>query len=250
MTYCAGILVEQGLVMIADTRTNAGLDNISVFRKLTTCVVPGERVLALASAGSLSVSQSVVSLLHEGLENPDTGEVETLKNASTLFRAAQLVGRAIRHVRAVDGKGLEEANLPFDVSFLFGGQIKNGPMRLYMVYAAGNFIECGQDAPFLQIGEHKYGKPILDRAVSYKTDLYDALKIALISMDSTMRSNLGVGLPIDVALIRRDHHDIDVSHRIEAGDTYFGDLSERWSSALSAAHKAIPRPPYGNRRTR
>jgi putative proteasome-type protease len=248
MTYCAGILVEQGLVVIADTRTNAGLDNISVYRKLTTCVVPGERVLTLASAGSLSVSQSVVSLLHEGLENPDTGEVETIKNASTMFRAAQLVGRAIRHVRALDGKGLEEASLPFDVSFLFGGQIKDGPMRLYMVYAAGNFIECGQDAPFLQIGEHKYGKPILDRAVSYRTELYDALKIGLISMDSTMRSNLGVGLPIDVAVVRRGVLDLDVSHRIEAGDPYFRDLSERWSSALSAAHIAIPRPPYGGDR--
>ena len=149
------------------------------------------------------MSQSVVSLLNEGVEDSATGEVETIEKTPTLFRAAQLVGRAIRHVRAIDGKGLEEAALTFDVSFLFGGQIKGGPMRLFMVYSAGNFIECGQDAPFLQIGEHKY-KPILDRAVSYRTDLYDALKIGLISMDSTMRSNLGVGLPIDIAVFRRD----------------------------------------------
>jgi putative proteasome-type protease len=160
MTYCTGILVEQGLVMIGDTRTNAGLDNVSTFRKLNTFTVPGERVLMLATAGNLSVSQSVYSLLTEGLENPSLGEVETLQKAPTLFRAAQLIGRAIRHVRAIDGKGLEDAKLPFDVSFLFGGQIKGGPMRLFMIYAAGNFIECGQDAPFLQIGEHKYGKPI------------------------------------------------------------------------------------------
>jgi putative proteasome-type protease len=245
MTYCTGILVDQGLVMIADTRTNAGLDNVSTFRKLHTTVVPGERVLALATAGNLSVSQSVCSLLHEGLENPATGEIETLEKSPTMFRAAQLVGRAIRHVRATDGKGLEEARLPFDVSFLFGGQIRGGPMRLYMVYAAGNFIECGQDAPFLQIGEHKYGKPILDRAVTYRTELYDALKIGLISMDSTMRSNLGVGLPIDIAVIRRDALDPEVSHRIEAGEPYFHDLRERWSAALRAAHIAIPRPPYG-----
>lgn len=162
-----------------------------------------------------------------------------------MFRAAQLVGRAVRHVRATDGKGLEEARLPFDVSFLFGGQIKGGPMRLYMIYAAGNFIECGQDAPFLQIGEHKYGKPILDRAVTFRTELYDALKIGLISMDSTMRSNLGVGLPIDIAVARRDAFDLEVSHRIEAGEPYFHDLRERWSAALRAAHIAIPRPPYG-----
>ncbi len=244
MTYCAGILVDQGLVMIADTRTNAGLDNISVYRKLNTFVVPGERVLALASAGSLALSQSVVSLLHEGLENPDTGEVETLEKSPTLFRAAQLIGRSIRHVRAIDGKGLEEASLTFDVSFLFGGQIQGGPMRLYMIYAAGNFIECGQDAPFLQIGEHKYGKPILDRAVTFKTDLYDALKISLISMDSTMRSNLGVGLPIDIAVVRRGSLQLEVVHRIEAGEPYFHDLRERWSAALRAAHMAIPRPPY------
>jgi putative proteasome-type protease len=249
MTYCTGILVDQGLVMIADTRTNAGLDNVSTFRKLHTTIVPGERVLALATAGNLSVSQSVCRLLHEGLENPATGEVETLEKAPTMFRAAQLVGRAIRYVRATDGKGLEEARLPFDVSFLFGGQIRGGPMRLYMVYAAGNFIECGQDAPFLQIGEHKYGKPILDRAVTYRTELYDALKIGLISMDSTMRSNLGVGLPIDIAVIRRDALDPEVSHRIEAGEPYFHDLRERWSAALRAAHIAIPRPPYGPRPT-
>ncbi len=248
MTYCAGILVDQGLVMIADTRTNAGLDNISIYRKLNTFVVPGERVLMLASAGSLSVSQTVVSLLQEGLENPETGEVETLEKAPTLFRAAQLVGRVIRHVRSTDGKGLEQAAVAFDVSFLFGGQIKGGPMRLYMIYAAGNFIECGQDAPFLQIGEHKYGKPILDRAVGYKSDLYDALKIGLISMDSTMRSNLGVGLPIDIAVVRRDALAPEVVHRIEAGEPYFHDLRERWSAALRAAHMAIPRPPYGSTR--
>jgi putative proteasome-type protease len=247
MTYCAGILVEQGLVMIADTRTNAGLDNISVFRKLNVIVTPGEKVLALASAGNLSISQSVVSLLQEGIENTETGEIETLERAPTLFRGAQLVGRAIRHVRSTVGKGLEEASLPFDVSFLFGGQIRGGPMRLYMVYAAGNFIECGQDAPFLQIGEHKYGKPILDRAVSYGTDLYDALKIGLISMDSTMRSNLGVGLPIDIAVIRRDVLNPEVIHRIQAGEPYFHDLRERWSAALRAAHIAIPRPPYAPR---
>jgi putative proteasome-type protease len=245
MTYCAGLLVDQGLVMMGDTRTNAGLDNVSTFRKLHSLVVPGERVLILATAGNLSVSQSVYSLLAEGLENPASGEVETLVQAPTLFRGAQLIGRAIRHVRSIDGKGLEDAKLPFDVSFLLGGQIKGDPMRLFMVYAAGNFIECGQDAPFLQIGEHKYGKPILDRAVTYKTDLYDALKIGLISMDSTMRSNLGVGLPIDIAVVRRDALAPEVNHRIEAGEPYFHDLRERWSAALRAAHIAIPRPPYG-----
>ena len=245
MTYCVGVLVQGGLVMIADTRTNAGLDNISTFRKLHLFTQPGERVLAIASAGNLSVSQAVVSMLQEGTENPDTKELETILEAPTMFRAAQLIGRAIRRVRAIDGPGLEEVDLRFEVSFLFGGQIKGGPMRLYMVYSAGNFIECSQDAPFLQIGEHKYGKPILDRAVSDGTDLYDALKIALVSMDSTMRSNLSVGLPIDIAVIPRDGLQTDLVHRIEAGEPYFHDLRERWSTALRAAHMAIPPPPYG-----
>jgi putative proteasome-type protease len=245
MTYCAGVLVEDGLVMIADTRTNAGLDDISTFRKLHLFVREGDRALALASAGNLSVSQTVVSLLREGLANPDTGELETIMAMPTMFRAAQLVGRAIRHVRAVDGPGLEDADIRFEVSFLFGGQIAGGEMRFYMIYSAGNFIECSRDAPFLQIGEHKYGKPILDRAVSHGTDLYDSLKIALISMDSTMRSNLSVGLPIDIVVIRRDAIKTDLVHRIEAGEPYFHDLRERWSTALRAAHMAIPSPPYG-----
>lgn len=245
MTYCVGILVEQGLVMIADTRTSAGVDNISNYRKLLTTVRPGERVLALASAGNLSISQSVVSLLREGLKNPDTEELETIEAAPTMFRGAQLIGRAIREVYAIDGAALEEAKMSFNVSFLFGGQIKGGPMQLYLIYPEGNFIRCSPDTPFLQIGEHKYGKPILDRAISYQTDLYDALKIGLISMDSTMRSNLAVGLPIDLVVIRHDALDAELIHRIDAGEPYFHDLRERWSAALRAAHKAIPRPPYG-----
>ena len=245
MTYCVGVLVQSGLVLIADTRTNAGLDDISIYRKLHLFTAPGERALALATAGNLSVSQAVVSLLQEGTENPDTGELETIMGAPTMFRAAQLIGRAIRRVRSIDGPALKEAELRFDVSFLFGGQIGGGPMRFYMVYSAGNFIECSQDAPFLQVGEHKYGKPILDRAVSHGTDLYDALKIALISMDSTMRSNLSVGLPIDIAVIRRDALATELVHRIEVGEPYFHDLRERWSTALRAAHMAIPTPPYG-----
>jgi putative proteasome-type protease len=244
MTYCAGILVRDGLVMIADTRTNAGLDNISTFRKLHLFERKGERAIALAPAGNLSISQSVVSFLHEGVENPDTGEVETLFDSPTMFRAAQLVGRAVHKVRTVDGRSLDEAGVKFDVSILIGGQIRGGAPRLFMLYAAGNFIECGVETPYLQIGEHKYGKPILDRAVTFNTNLSDALKLGLISMDSTMRSNLGVGLPIDIVTLRRDAMEPDLVHRIEAGEPYFHDLRERWSAALRAAHIAIPQPPY------
>jgi len=247
MTYCVGILVRDGLVMIADTRTNAGLDNIATFRKLHVFEKPGETVLALATAGNLAVSQSVVSLLTEGLVDEETGETETLLDQPTLFRAAQFVGRAIREVYEVDGSMLRETGASFEVSMLLAGQIAGGPPRLFMLYKAGNFIEATPDTPYLQVGEHKYGKPILDRAVKFDTDLYDALKLGLISMDSTMRSNLGVGLPIDLVVYRRGAFEPEVSARIDAGEPYFHDLRERWSAALRAAHLAIPRPPYGPR---
>jgi putative proteasome-type protease len=244
MTYCCGILVREGLVMIADTRTNAGLDNISTFRKLHTFVEPGERVMAIASSGNLSLSQSVLSLLTEGIENATTGEIETLLNAPTMFQAASRIGKAVRRIHDIEAAALEAAEVKFDVSFLFGGQIAGDKLRLYMIYSAGNFIECTVDTPYLQIGEHKYGKPILDRAAKFGVDIYDALKIGLLSMDSTMRSNLGVGLPIDCLVVRRDALDAELIYRIEPGEPYFHDLSERWSAALRAAHMGIPRPPY------
>jgi len=244
MTYCCGILVRQGLVMIADTRTNAGLDNVSTFRKLHVFREPGQRIMAIASSGNLSISQAVVSLLKEGIENKATGEIETLMNAPTMFQAAQRIGDAVRRIHDIEAPALQASDIKFDVSFLFGGQIKGDKLRLYMIYPAGNFIECTTDTPYLQIGEHKYGKPILDRAVRYGIDIYDSLKIALISMDSTLRSNLSVGMPIDVVVVRSDACDAELVYRIEPGDGYFHDLSERWSAALRAAHMAIPRPPY------
>jgi putative proteasome-type protease len=244
MTYCCGILVRDGLVMIADTRTNAGLDNVSTFRKLHVYTNPGERILALASSGNLSLGQSVRSTLIEGVENPESGELETLMNAPTMFQAAQRIGRVVRSVQNAEGKALEAAAIDHEVAFLLGGQIRGGRLKLFMIYSAGNFIECTTDTPYLQIGEHKYGKPVLDRAISFDTDLYDALKIGLISMDSTMRSNLGVGLPIDILVTHRDSYAGEVNYRIEPGEPYFQDLRERWSAALRAAHIAIPRPPY------
>ena len=245
MTYCCGILVRDGMVMIADTRTNAGLDNISTFRKLHVMREPGQRVMALSSSGNLSISQSVVSTVTEGIENPETRELETLLNAPTMFQAAQRMGQAIRQVHKLEGDALEAADVKFDVSFLFAGQIKGEKLRLFMIYGAGNFIECSVDSPYLQIGEHKYGKPVLDRAISYGVDLYDALKIGLISMDSTMCSNLGVGMPIDLLVVRRDTCEAELNYRIEPGEPYFHDLRERWSAALRQAHMNIPRPPYG-----
>jgi putative proteasome-type protease len=247
MTYCVGMLLKDGLVMLSDTRTNAGVDNIATYRKLHVLEKPGERVIAIASSGNLSIAQAVLSLINEGLAGPQDAEPETLATVPSMFKAAQLVGRAVREIHRVQGESLEEHNMRFEISMLLGGQIKGGRLRLFMLYPAGNFIEASPDTPFLQIGEHKYGKPVLDRAVRYDTDLYEALKVGLVSMDSTMRSNLAVGLPLDTLVLRRDAHAAELHHRIEADDPYFEDLRTRWSNALRAAHQAIPRPPYQKR---
>ena len=245
MTYCCAILVREGLVMIADTRTNAGIDNVSTYRKLHQFSETGRYQMMIASAGNLSATQSILHLLQEGFENPETKAIERLIDCPSMFEAAQMIGRAVRRIHDLEGASYEQNQVNFDVSFLFGGQIGDDEMRLFLIYSAGNFIECGHDAPFFQIGEYKYGKPVLDRAVSFETQIEDALKIALISMDSTMRSNIGVSLPIDIALCRRDSLRLDVDYRIDHSDAYFHDLRDRWSTALRAAHNAIPRPPYG-----
>jgi putative proteasome-type protease len=249
MTYCCGILVREGLVIFADTRTNAGVDNIATFRKLHVFTDPGKRIMAIASAGNLSISQSVVSILTEGYDNPETGERETLMNSPSMFQAAQRVGEVIRTLLSTEGKALEASDVTFDVSFLLGGQIAGERMRLFMIYSAGNFIECTTDTPYLQIGEHKYGKPILDRTAKFDTDLYDGVKLALVSMDSTLRSNLSVGLPIDLMVYRRDALEIELRRRITESDDYFKMLRERWSAALREAYRTIPRPDWPAEKT-
>lgn len=245
MTYCVGILVEEGLVMIADTRTNAGLDNVATFRKLHEFERPGDRVIALGTAGNLAASQAVLSLVVDGLKDPETDSLQSIWTVTGMFDAAQFVGRAVREVYRVDGAALERQAGGFDVTILLGGQVGEGQLRLFMVYSAGNFIEATPDTPYLQAGEHKYGKPILDRAIRADTELYDALKLGLISMDSTMRSNLSVGMPLDLLVCRRGALQSELSYRVDETDTYFRDLRHRWSEALSAAHRAIPLPPYG-----
>lgn len=245
MTYCCGILVRDGLVMIADTRTNAGLDNISTFRKLHVFEQPGQQVMMLAAAGSLSVTQTVISYLNEGVTNSRTGKTTTLLETNSMLEAASLVGTAIRNVMSDFDDEPEMTQVSMQVTFLFGGQVADRQLRLFMIYSEGNFIEATEDTPYFQIGEHKYGKPVLDRAVSFETDPMDALKLGLVSMDSTLRSNLSVGLPLDIGLLRRDALQLEINERIGEDDQYFSDLRESWSDALRAAHLKIPRPPYG-----
>jgi putative proteasome-type protease len=242
MTYCVGLYLKDGMVLLSDTRTNAGVDNISIFSKMHIYQIPGERFMAVMTSGNLAISQAVVNMLHEGI---NTGErVETLYTAPSMFRAAQLVGDAVRRVYNVDGPTLEAQNVKFEVSVILGGQIKGRGMRLFQIYSAGNFIEATPDTPFLQIGETKYGKPILDRALQYDTDPRDGVKLVLVSMDSTLRSNLTVGMPIDLLVYRRDEMKAEVKRRIGEEDPYFKMIRENWSIALRDAYRAIPRPDW------
>lgn len=233
--------------MIADTRTNAGVDNISSYRKLHIYKTPGERILAVATAGNLSVTQTALAMVAEGVKLPDANAPETLETAPTLFRAAQILGHALATVRATINTPPSPAAdaLNVNASMLLGGQIGDGKMGLYLIYGQGNFIECGPDTPFLQIGELKYGKPILDRALHNSTPLSEAVKIGLISFSSTMRSNLAVGLPIDLVTARHGQSGAEVVQRIEPNDGYFAELSRRWSEVINEACRAVPRVPFG-----
>ena len=242
MTYCCGILVRDGLVMFADTRTNAGVDNISVFSKMQVEEVPGERVLVMLSAGNLAVTQAVWNRLQEGVQLD--GSRHTLRTVPNMFRAAQLIGQAVRDVFAADGEALAAQDVRFDISLMLGGQIAGEAPRLFLIYRAGNFIEATADTPFLQIGEHKYGKPILDRAVTYETPAVDGVKLVLISMDSTLRSNLTVGMPVDLLVYRTDSFAVTLKKRLTEEDAYFRIIREGWSMALRQAYLEMPRPDW------
>ncbi len=243
MTYCVGMLVDEGLAMIADTRTNAGVDNISSYKKLHVTRVPGDRVIAVATAGNLSVTQTALAMAGEGITLPGAAGPETLATVPSLFRAAQIVGHALKQVRMELAPSMEAENFKANASVLLGGQIRGGKLGLYLIYGQGNFIECGPDTPYLQIGELKYGKPILDRALRTDTPIADAVKLGLISFDSTIRSNVAVGPPFDLIVLRRDRLDGE-ERRIEAEDPYFRELGQRWAEALAQAQQTMPQPPW------
>ncbi|HEY9143690.1 MAG TPA: peptidase [Arenimonas sp.] len=244
MTYCVGLLLDEGLVMLGDTRTNAGFDNISCFSKLQKFHVPGERLMATLTAGNLAISQAVLNLIQDGIPDPETGQVETIYTVPTMFRAAALVSEAVRRVYRTHGEAMKQQDVGFDVSIMLGGQIAGRTLRLFHIYAAGNFIEATADTPYLQIGEHKYGKPMLDRAVTRETSLEEGVKLALISMDSTLRSNLSVGMPLDLLVYRNDSIDGVVEQRLDEDDDYFNTIRQQWAKALSEAHRQIPPPDW------
>ena len=241
MTYCVGMLLADGLVLAADTRTAAGVDHVASFRKLSVFTQPDERVIALMSAGNLATSQSVVSVVSERLGSRK-GE-DSLFETSSMFNAARIVGSVLREVMRNDAETVRASGADPGTSFLVAGQVADRPPRLFQVYEAGNFIEATPETPFLQIGETKYGKPILDRVVSHDMTLGDAAKAALISFDSTMRSNVSVGLPIDLMIYRRDALDGGTRVEVSAEDAYFGGMRRAFGDGITALFDSIEAPP-------
>jgi putative proteasome-type protease len=241
MTYCVGLLVDTGLVMLADSRTNAGVDQINTFRKMATFQTPNERVLVLMSSGNLAITQAVVNLLHE---RPAPGEPTLLFQAANMFSAARVVGDALRAIHQRDGESLNEHGHEFNGTFILGGQIRGEEPRLFHIYSAGNFIESSPDTPYFQIGESKYGKPIIDRVISRSSSLAQAAKCALVSMDSTLRSNLTVGAPLDLAVMRRDEFKLATHMSIDLDNAYFTMLRELWGLALKEVFSQLPNPDW------
>jgi len=234
MTYCVAIKLDQGLVFLFDTRTNAGMDNIAKFKKMFTWEVPGERCITMMTAGNLAITQAVISMLQENIDHPENG-FETILSAPSMFRIAEIVGDAMRIVQGRYGPGLRQSGESTMSSIIVGGQRAGGAHRLFHVYTAGNFIEATQETPYFQIGEHKYGKPILDRVLTTDTALDVSVTAALLSMDSTLRSNLSVGMPLDLSVIETDSFTFSQNRRIEEFDPDFQRLSTGWSAALRKA---------------
>ncbi len=243
MTYCVGILLDQGMVFASDSRTNAGLDNIAKFCKMTVFERPGDRVIVLLSSGNLGGTQAVISLLKQRGESE--GVAPTLWTVKTLFDAASLVADAMRDIDRRDGPYLIESG-GFNASFILGGQLHGEPMRLFRVYCEGNFIEADLNTtPYFQTGEAKYGKPIIDRVITPNTRLADAAKCVLVSFDSTMRSNLSVGMPIDLLCYQRDRLKVQMRRRFDEGDAYFTALGGQWSAGVRDVFSRLPEPELG-----
>lgn len=238
MTYCVGMRLNSGLVFLSDSRTNAGVDHIGSFRKMTLFENPGDRIMVLLTAGNLSISQSVRQTISEYL----TADGTSIWTASSMYEAAQIVGESIRSVHKRDAESLEQFGIDFNVSLIFGGQIRGERCRLFQMYSAGNFIESHDENPYFQIGESKYGKPIIDRVITPNTPLDEAAKCALISMDSTLRSNISVGFPLDLLLYDEDALTISRFVTIDEKNQYFQMLRNSWGKELRSVFEGIADP--------
>jgi putative proteasome-type protease len=245
LTYCLGMLLDAGLIMIADTRTNAGVDDISSYRKLHCLADAPDRCIFAASAGNLSTTQTTIGLLREGVPTgADENLLRTIAEPTSMFRAAQLVGEALQIANETVGKALASIKISGSSSMLLGGRIGDSKPSLFLIYPAGNFIECKPDVPFFQIGETKYGRPILDRTLRPATSLAEAMKIGFLSFDSSIRSNLAVARPLDLMVMPAAPGSHTLTRRVEEDDPYFDDLSARWGDLLADATASIPDPPF------
>jgi putative proteasome-type protease len=242
MTYCVAMRVDEGLVFLSDTRTNAGVDHVSAARKMAVFEQPGERVLVLLAAGNLALTQAVMQLLSEPAEE----DRATLYTVANMADAARLVGEAVREVHRRDAATLAEFSVDFNCSFILGGQIRGHGTRLFMVYAAGNFVEASQVSPYFQIGESKYGKPIIDRVVTPGTPLDEVAKCALVSMDSTLRSNLSVGLPLDLLVYERDTLRVTRFASLDNDNEYYQMIHRTWGARLRQIFGEIPNPTWSS----
>ena len=250
MTYCVAIKLHAGLVFLSDSRTNAGLDQIGTFRKMIVYEKPGDRFMALLSAGNLSISQSVREILQvEQLKDDEGGEPITIWNARSMFDAVRVLGAAIRHVHERDAKALKASGIDFNVSMIFGGQIAGENMRLFQVYSPGNFIEATDETPYFQIGESKYGKPVLDRVITPETKLDEAAKSALVSMDSSLKSNLSVGLPLDLVVYEAGSLQTEKIVCIDQHNPYFKMVHDGWGQKLRAMFDSLEDPQWSDEPT-
>ncbi|MDP3540550.1 MAG: proteasome-type protease [Azonexus sp.] len=241
MTYCVAMRLDAGLVFLSDSRTNAGVDHINTFRKMHVFEKAGERVLVLMTSGNLSISQSVVNTLREKLESSRGSNLNKVKN---MFEAAKHIGDCLREIHDRDAAALENFGVDFASSMILGGQIKGEEQRVFQIYAAGNFIEATRDTPYFQIGESKYGKPIIDRVIKPQTSLDQAAKCALISMDSTIRSNLSVDLPLDLVIYERDALKVKRHVNITQDSPYYAEISRQWGEHLRQGFSALPEPDW------
>lgn len=243
MTYCIGVLLEEGLVLASDTRTNAGVDQVAISPKMHTFEVRDERVIVLLTSGNLAITQAVVNQLRAAVGRSEQ-ESKHLHNVDSLFEAAGLVGAELRAVFERDGEHFKNHDIDFNASILVCGQIKGEKPRLFHVYAAGNFIETCAETPYFQIGETKYGKPIVDRVVKHNSDMMDVVKCVLISFDSTIRSNVSVAAPIDLLLYRTDSFHSDCTQRITENDPYYATVRQGWAEGLKSVFSALPNPDW------
>jgi putative proteasome-type protease len=248
MTYCVAIKLDTGMIFASDSRTNAGVDHVATFQKMKVYEKPDDRVVVILSSGNLAITQGVTNLLDRNARakaQPDCPEaVQSIWEAASMYDAAEIVGEALRDIQRKDGTYLRESNIDAGASLIVGGQIRGEPLRLFYVYSQGNFIEAGDDTPFFQLGESKYGKPILDRVVTPNTPQKEAAKCVLISFDSTMKSNISVGLPIDMLWYPRDSLRVGMQHRIREGDPYFTMLRSRWGGGLRRVFSELPDPDW------